>query len=741
MAPVVPEALIPPAPVLPVPDALAAFQMAEGFVIEAVAAEPLVFAPVALDFDPAGRWWVCEMTGFMPDLDGAGESEPQGRIVVLEDTDRDGVMDARTVFLEKLLLPRAVAVFPDGVLFTDEKELRWVGRDGLRAMGEPAVVVSGWIEAGNVEHKSNGLLRGLDNWLYNAKSGKRLRRTMDGWTVEATSFRGQWGLSRDDEGRLYHNNNSTLLFADRFAPDLLHGNPGVRIKRAEFAQVGSNRVWPVRVTPGVNRAYMAKRNGYPNDELDPVTHKLINATAACGPLVYRGSNFPPEWHGRALVCESSVNLVKAVDLDGGRHPYGQGEWLASTDERFRPVNLYNAPDGSVLVLDMYHGVIQHKTYITSYLREQYASRGLDRPASGHGRIYRVRHASGRLESPVDFTTADLAALVRALDHSNGWHRDMAQRVLVERGGPAAVPLLEEAAGCRPVTRGAVNALWTLEGLGQLSAHVVGTLLDHARQTENVSALRQALWASTRLDAAQRPALAASWLDLAPGDETTAVYLARAFGPFGTREAFLKLADLLAAYPDSVNVKAAAFSGLAGHEAAFQQEAGDRVQDAEFASWLKDKLSGRAAAAGPSLPRAHRESFQRGKALYNGEAACFGCHGLDGAGVANLGPPLDASEYVTGDPVVLAKILLHGMSGPITVAGQRYTPLTDMPGLSLNPDLTDAKLADIATYIRREWSNQASAVPADIFTKTRAATQDRAGRPYRAEDLSPAATTP
>src|SRR5690606_14749464 len=90
MQPVVPASEIPPAPVLPVEEALKTFALAEGFVIEPVAAEPLVEKPVCLDFDAAGRMWVCEMRGYMPDLDGTGENIPQGRISVLEDQDDDG---------------------------------------------------------------------------------------------------------------------------------------------------------------------------------------------------------------------------------------------------------------------------------------------------------------------------------------------------------------------------------------------------------------------------------------------------------------------------------------------------------------------------------------------------------------------------------------------------------------------------------------------------------------------------
>jgi glucose/arabinose dehydrogenase len=101
MDPVVPADLIPAAPVLSPADAVKKFEIAPGFTIEAFATEPLVEKPIALDYDPAGRAWVVEMIGYMMDLDGKDEKVPQGRIVVLEDTNQDGKADKRTVFLER----------------------------------------------------------------------------------------------------------------------------------------------------------------------------------------------------------------------------------------------------------------------------------------------------------------------------------------------------------------------------------------------------------------------------------------------------------------------------------------------------------------------------------------------------------------------------------------------------------------------------------------------------------------
>ena len=738
MDPVVPESKIPPSPVLPVEEALKTFKLAPGFVIEPVAAEPLVDKPVCLDFDPAGRMWVCEMRGYMPDVDGKGESAPQGRIVILEDTDSDGRADKRTVFLDKLLLPRSVAVFGDGVLFLDEHRLCWVKRKGDSPDGSPQIIDPKFCEGGNVEHKPNGLLPNIDNRYYLAKSDKRIRRTSTGWEIEPTAFRGQWGIARDDYGRLYHNNNSTLLFGDLLVPNLLLGNAGVKMKFRDFTQLGSNLVYPARVTPAVNRAYVSKEHGFQSNTLDPKTFKLISATAAAGMTVYRGTNFPKDWYNTAFSTESVANLVKAIRIEEkggtmkGEHPTRDNEFLASTDERFRPVNAYNAPDGSLYIVDMYHGIIQHKTYMTSYLRKQTLDRGLDKPAFGHGRIYRIRANSGKLEPVKDISALQGLDLVKMLMHPNAWQRETAQRLLVERKDPETVPFLEKlAAGGSTVAR--IHAVWTLEGMGALKA----APLVAAIRGNDAKLQASALWASTRLAPDELVKLGPVLIAAKPADKEVVPYLVRALGPLGSPAAFTRISALLKTGGDQRFVREAVVSGLDHHEAAFIDSELAKSKDSELLGWLRQgtKAFGEAAPSVISLSGADLASWQRGKILFHGEAACFGCHGSDGAGMPNLGPPLDDSEWVTGKPETIVRILLHGMTGPVTVANETYNPAADMPGLSMNPSMTDQSLADISNYIRNEWSNKASVIPASLVSKEREATKGRTGKAWTAAELA------
>ena len=124
--------LIPPAPALSPEEERKTFQLADDFLtIELFASEPMVQDPVALDFDADGRAWVVEMRGFMPDIDGRGEDEPIGRISILTDTDHDGRADKATVFLDKLVLPRAIKVCWGGALVASDEKL-WFARGHQR---------------------------------------------------------------------------------------------------------------------------------------------------------------------------------------------------------------------------------------------------------------------------------------------------------------------------------------------------------------------------------------------------------------------------------------------------------------------------------------------------------------------------------------------------------------------------------------------------------------------------------
>lgn len=739
MGKVVPEELIPPAPVLTVDEALKTFTIEKGFIIEPVAAEPLIDKPVALTFDPSGRMWVCEMRGYMPDIDGKLEDKPTGRIAILEDTNGDGKADKRTTFLDQIVLPRAIALVPGGILYGDQDNLYFVARDGDKPKGKAVVVDNKFAPGGNVEHKTNGLMSGIDNWLYNAKSNARFKFIPGENKVvkDSTAFRGQWGLSRDNFGRLFHNSNSTLLIGDRVLPNLLDGNKSVKMKTKATERVGSNAVFPGRVTPGLNRAYISSHNGYSSNTIDPKTFKLTNATGACGPVIYRGNNLPESVNGNAFVCESSAQLIKMIGVEAsdgqlkGSHPLEKRDFLTSTDERFRPVNMYNAPDGSLYILDMYHGIIQHKTYMTTYLRGQTLSRGLEGPGYGHGRIYRIRSANKPLAKVADLSKASEIELIKKLDSPIGAVRDLAQKELIDRKADPK-PIIAALATGAAKDLAHIHLIWTLEGLGALKAeHLVGAL-----SSENEELVASALYAALSLPDIELIKLESS-ASAAKATAMTAPYIARVLATTPSPVAQEALVTLLSKHGKISLVREAAISGLGSTALLFDKVNKGRYSEKSFDKWLKESKRGPQKQIDPKslLKGQHLASFKRGEKLYSTTAACIGCHGQDGAGLDNLGPQLDGSNWVTGSEDRLVKILIHGLTGPIMINGKKFTPQAFMPGLGVNPTIKDGDIADISTFIRANWTNRAPRVTEATVSKIRKATSDRsAGQMYSQKDF-------
>ena len=478
------------------PDAeLKTFHVPPGYRVELVASEPMVVDPIAVDYDLEGRLWVIEMLGFMPDTSGTDSREPLGRIAVLEDENDDGKMDKRTVFLDKLILPRAIKILDRGVLVAEPPNL-WLARDtdgDLKADTKDLVRNDYGRLEGNPEHNANSLHWGLDNIIYTSEHTYHLQLNAQGggkFDVIPTLSRGQWGVGSDDGGRIYRNWNEQPLFVDIVPARYFMRNPNIVRTRGLYDIMMDPKdmtVWPVRPTRGVNR-------GYRDGVLRP-DGTLTTYVSAGTPTIYRGDRLPKDVYGDAFITESAGNLVhrlKIVDDGTGRlsakNAYPKGSFMSSTDERFRPVNLFAGPDGTLLVIDMYRGVIQDGTYWTDYLRNYIKTNNLELPVN-LGRIWRVVHESTKRDVKPSLTKETPEGLVKRLSHPNGWYRDTAQRLLVERGATSVAPTLKQLALTNPDYRTRLHALWTLDGLGEIDAATVEKALADKSVDVRASAVR------------------------------------------------------------------------------------------------------------------------------------------------------------------------------------------------------------------------------------------------------------
>jgi len=708
---VIPFDKIPPSPALDPKEALKSFVLHEDFEISTVVHEPEVQNPLALRFDGDGRMWVVEMRAYMPNANGEGEEEPIGRISIHEDTNDDGIYDKTSVFLDGLNQPRSMAFYKNGILYGGHEKLFFVENLNGKA-GKMTVIDEDYTQDANVEHRTNALHRGLDNWIYNVKSDARYREIDGKWVKEKTSFRGQWGMSQDNYGRLYYNENWFGIQADQLLPNTLMRNPNYLLGGGHATRISyRDKLYPARVTPGVNRGGEGDidENGY-----------LKAATGAAGPVAYRGDQFPPEFQNTALFCEPTANLVRMVHVERkeglltGEHRMGKREFLASTDERFRPVNLFTAPDGTLYVVDMYHGIIQHKHYLTKYLREHITHRNLESDPR-LGRIYRVKYRDNPRGPKPQMLGREISELVPYLSHPNGWWRDTAQQLIVDSGSEAVVPLLNGLAADESKSLGRIHALWTLEGLGRVNLQAITGALN----SDDPYVLESAIRLVALLPSHESMALLPKLKELSQRTEMVVQReLAASLGRVPSKEALELLKVVLVKNIDAPFFREAAINGLAGREHEFQVLLGDDFKDAKFLKYLEHCLTPKTTAAAFKAPRdkAHLASFQRGEKFYI--ANCMACHGPGGEGLELLGPPLVESEWVTESPKRLAAILLQGLIGPIEVNGKKYTPAAAMPGLKEAPQISDAQLADVATFVRHAWNNGKGTVKAETIGEVR-----------------------
>ena len=462
-------------------DEMKTFSMPPGYRVELVASEPMIESPILMDFDPDGRLWVLEMLTFLPDTSGRDSREPLNRVSVLEDTNGDGTMDKKTVFADKLSMPRALKVLDHGVLIGEPPNL-WLMKDtdgDLKADTKDLVADTYGNPNGGIEHNANSLFWAMDNVIYSSEHVWDLRWRNGKLEPLPALSRGQWQVSQDDAGRIYRNVNDSPLFVDYTPSRYFLRNPNGARTRGLYElliEQTDATVYPVRNNRGVNRGY--------RDPFFRADETSIVIQGAGTPTIYRGDVYPKDLHGNAFITDSPTNLVhRFVVTDDGsgrltaKNGDAQGEFLASSDERFRPVSLFDGPDGHMYVVDMYRGVVQAGGIWSAYLTDYIKAHEMELPV-GKGRIWRVVYgpASARRPAAPALSKATPRQLVQTLSNPKGWWRDTAQRLLVERGDTGVVPALKTLADSAPDWRTRLHALWTLDGLDAIDVASVRNAL-------------------------------------------------------------------------------------------------------------------------------------------------------------------------------------------------------------------------------------------------------------------------
>jgi putative membrane-bound dehydrogenase-like protein len=475
--------------------ALKSFKVREGFRLEPVAVEPLVMDPVSVCFDADGRIYSVEMRGYP-----YPENSPTGNVRRLEDRDGDGKYETSTIFVDGLSWPTAIVPYNGGVLIGVAPDILFArDNDGDGVADEKKVMFTGF-GTQNVQGLVNGLLWGLDGWIYGVSGGnggliqnlsrpeakpvsirgRDFRFKPDGSAFEAISGGGQFGHSFDDWGHRFTCNNSNHLRQILIPSLYLERNPALAVPAVldDIAAEGPAAL-VYRISPPEPWRVVRTRQR----AADPVMSKRLPRTelfatgfftSATGVTIYRGTAFPSEFRGNAFIGDVGGNLVhrKIMSRNGAESQGTRGEsnveFLASTDNWFRPVNFANTPDGTLLIIDMYRETIEHPASIPEPIKKHLdLTSGKDR-----GRLYHLVPEGFQKRKAPALSKASTAELVIHLADPDAWWRETAQRLLIERRDPAAIPLLKTLAETRPNPLGRLHALATLDVVGGLTDDLV-----------------------------------------------------------------------------------------------------------------------------------------------------------------------------------------------------------------------------------------------------------------------------
>jgi len=497
-------------------DALKTFQLARGFKLELVAAEPLVGDPVDACFDENGRMYVAEMHGYPFSQEPTrlnpkgGGLKDAGIIRLLEDADSDGRFEKSTVFAKDISWPVSVCCYNGGVFVLAPKYLYYFqDTDGDGQADVKQTILAGF-GRGNVQSMANNLKWGLDNRIYFAAGrnpanlkhrgkplfsarGRDVRFNPKTETFERITGGKQFGLCMDDWGNRFVCSNSNHIQQVVYPQHYLARNPFLAVSgliRSIAADGASARVY--RISPPepwriIRQKWRAAAKGYklvvdkdgswkfiPLDPKKkpggvPTEYPVGYFTSATGITIYRGNAYPAEYRGNAFIGDVGGNLVhrkvlkeRGVLFTARRADQGE-EFLRSTDNWFRPVNFVNAPDGTLFVLDMYRETIEHPHSIPEEIKR------FLHLTSGHkrGRIYRLVSPGGKRIRPPKLGGMTGPQLVKQLESDNAWNRETAQRLLWERQDKAVIPALTALAAESKNPLGRLHALYTLQGFSAL----------------------------------------------------------------------------------------------------------------------------------------------------------------------------------------------------------------------------------------------------------------------------------
>jgi putative membrane-bound dehydrogenase-like protein len=525
----IPKATDAPKPLSP-EESRKRFRLPEGLRIELVAAEPHLREPTGIAFDARGRIYVCELHGYNLDgyydilelnktgvLDTAVRRIPASKqaeekaaketystIRMLEDTKGDGRVDRSTVFADHLPPCYGLVAARGGIIALCAPDIYFLAdRDGDGKAEVREKLFTGF-GVGELWTRISNPRWGIDNWIY-AASGAGSAGTITGPHMAGKVRLGNTGFRfKADGSRLEPVSGGTSGYGlalddwdDRFL--CTNQQHALYVAPLPYHALARNPYSPA-VDPVVNiSSYGHPAPVFPTSQPDPWRLRRGKEpawvkfygpsetsaglfTSACAPLIYRADLLGGQYQGNHFSCEPAQNLIhrcllepKGASLVARRAGKGK-EFLTSSDQWFRPVNLAVGPEGALYIVDMYREIIEDYSAIPRYLQQEYVESlvaGKDR-----GRVWRIVPAGSAVPRGRNLASASSLQLLMELSSPNAWRRLTAQRLLVSRADKSVIHPLAELARKGQTPQGRLHALYTLDGLGALKPDLVlGALTD------------------------------------------------------------------------------------------------------------------------------------------------------------------------------------------------------------------------------------------------------------------------
>lgn len=658
----------------------------DGYEINLFASEkefPDLANPVQMSFDNKGRLWVAVMPTY-PHWK-PGDPRPDDKLLILEDTDNDGKADKQTVWADGLHIPVGFEFAPEGVYVSQGTNLVLLSdTDGDDRADSREIIFSGFDDH-DTHHVISAFCADPSGAIYMGE-GVFLRTDVETahGPVQATNG----GFYRYDPRikKLERVSQVSIpnpwgiamdewgqeFFAETSGPDVLWMNPGM-----------------MRSTYGI--ASPKARNIIEED------HRVRPTS---GLEFLHSRHFPDAVQGDMLLanCIGFLGMKQHIvseESTGYKSEHRQ-DIFSSNDKNFRPVEMEIAPDGSLYFLDWHNVLIGHMQHnARDPLRDHV-----------HGRIYRITYPTRPLVEPAEVDGASIETLLSNLLLPEYRSRYRSRRALRGMDKSKVIAALDK---------------W-IENLDK----------DHPDYNRH---LLEGLWVRQGLNAANSALLRSLLKNEDHRVRAAAVKVVK----FNRHEINDHIQLLLSAAADRhgrVRMEAMIAASWLGEEDARSILA--IIEEHEIDSWIKpsydfiQKQLNDELRVVAEVPAAEDTPYARGKAIFSQDGYCITCHQEDGKGLDASGyPPLANSEWVTGDSERLIKLTLKGIYGPMEVNGKKYegtTPMTPYENL-----LSNRELADVLTYIRTAWGNDAASVSEEYVRIVRSSIKDKKGF-YKASEL-------